>query len=177
MTTGNNTKFYETPNHPFQGERIAEEADLLGRYGLKNKEELWRAQSQLRNIRREARALLGDAQGDVDAAAASSEEQQVLARLRRLGILGDEDDISDILSLDVTDLLERRFQTLVYRQGLAQTPKQARQFIVHGHVTVDGRRVTVPSRKIEVDEEGSLSFDETSPLTDDLHPERAEAQE
>jgi len=175
MTTGKNTKFYETPNHPYQGERIAEEADLLGRYGLKNKEELWRAQSELREMRREARRLLGDAQGDVDVAGEAGSE--FVARLQRLGILGDQDDISDVLSLDVTDLLERRLQTVVYRKGLAHTPHQARQFVSHGHITVDGARVQRPSKKVEVDEGSAVAFDETSPLADDLHPERAEAQE
>ena len=175
MTLGKNTKFYETPNHPYQGERIAEESGLLERYGLKNKEELWRAQSELRNVRREARRLLGEAQGDVDAAGAAGAE--FLSRLRRLGILGESDDISQVLSLDVTDLLERRLQTVAYRRGLAHTPQQARQFISHGHVTVDGARITVPSTKVGVDEEGAVAFDERSPLADDLHPERAEGQE
>ena len=175
MTTGKNTKFYETPNHPYQGERIAQESDLLGRYGLKNKEELWRAQSQLRSMRREARRLLGDAQGDVEAAQQAGAE--FVARLRKLGILGQDDDISQVLSLDVTDLLERRLQTVAYRKGLAHTPQQARQFINHGHVVVDGSRVTTPSKKVTVDEEDVIEFDETSPLSDELHPERAEAQE
>ena len=49
MALGNNTKFYETPNHPFQSGRIAEERELLTLYGLKNKVELWRAQSELRS--------------------------------------------------------------------------------------------------------------------------------
>ncbi|EJN59088.1 small subunit ribosomal protein S4 [Halogranum rubrum] len=175
MTTGKNTKFYETPNHPFQGERIAQEADLLGRYGLSNKKELWKAQSQLRDFRREARRLLGDAQGDIELA--EQEGAEFVARLRRLGILGEEDDISAVLSLDVTDLLERRLQTVAYRKGLANTPKQARQFITHGHVTVEGARVTVPSKKVEVSEEGTVSFDETSDLADDLHPARTQEQE
>ncbi|WP_410767115.1 30S ribosomal protein S4 [Haloferax sp. DFSO60] len=175
MTTGNNTKFYETPNHPFQGERIAQEADMLSRYGLQTKEEFWRAQSELRNIRREARRLLGEAEGDVEEAEALGDE--FMARLRRYGILGENDDISQTLRLDVTDILERRFQTIAYRKGLASTPQQARQFIVHGHVTINGARSTVPSRKVEVSEEDSVSFDETSPLSDELHPERAEAQE
>lgn len=175
MTTGKNTKFYETPNHPFQGERIAQEADLLGRYGLKNKKELWKAQSQLRDFRREARRLLGEAQGDIDLA--EEEGAEFVARLRRLGILGEEDDISAVLSLDVTDLLERRLQTVAYRKGLANTPKQARQFITHGHVTVEGARVTIPSKKVEVSEEDTVSFDENSELADDLHPARTQEQE
>jgi len=175
MTTGTSTTSYETPNHPYQGGRIAEESDLIGRYGLKNKEELWRAQSELRRMRREARRLLGEAQGDVEAA--GREGGEFVARLRALGLLGETDDISAVLSLDVTDLLERRLQTVVYRQGLASTTDQARQFIVHGHVTVGGARVTRPSKRIRTAEEDAVGFDETSPLADELHPERAEARE
>ncbi len=174
MALGSNTKFYETPNHPFQGERIAEEGDLVSRYGLANKEELWRAQSELRDYRREARRLLGEAQGDAEAAGEAGSE--FMARLKRIGVLDDEEGLDDVLSLDVTDILERRLQTVAYRQGLGNTVKQARQFIVHGHVTVDGARVGSPSYKVEVAQEGQIEFDETSPLADELHPERAEEQ-
>ncbi len=174
MALGTNTKFYETPNHPFQGERIADEGDLVSRYGLSNKEELWRAQSELRDYRREARRLLGEAQGDAEAAGEAGSE--FMARLKRIGVLDDEEGIDDVLSLDVTDILERRLQTVAYRQGLANTAQQARQFIVHGHVTVDGARVTSPSYKIGVAEADRIEFDDTSPLDDDLHPERAEEQ-
>ena len=175
MTTGQNTTGYETPNHPYQGERIAEESGLIGRYGLENKEELWRAQSELRSIRREARRLIGEAQGDTDEASDAGDE--FLTKLRRYGILNEHDTITDILSLEVTDILERRLQTVVYREGLANTPAQARQFITHGHVTLNGARATTPARTVEVAEESTLSYDETSPLADELHPARAEAQE
>lgn len=174
MALGKNTKSYETPNHPYQGSRIVEEHDLIGRYGLKNKEELWRAQSELRSYRREARELVGRAQGD--ATAAADQGGEFLQRLRRIGILGDEESLGDVLALDVTDILERRLQTIVYRQGLANTPAQSRQFISHGHVTVEGRRVRVPSYKVTVTEEAAIDFDGESPLADDLHPERAEEQ-
>jgi SSU ribosomal protein S4P len=175
MATGNNTKAYETPNHPYQGERIAREGDLVGRYGLKNKEELWRAESALRRYRREARRLIGEAQGDLAAAEAAGAD--FLDRLRRLGILGADADISAVLELGVTDILERRLQTVVYRQGLATTPKQARQFVVHRHITVEGARVTRPSMMISTVAEESIAFDATSPMRDELHPARAEAQE
>ncbi len=174
MALGSNTKFYETPNHPYQGERISEESGLSGKYGLKNKEELWRAQSELRQYRREARRLIGEAGGD--AAVASEQGADFLARLKRIGVLSEEDSLNDVLALDVTDILERRLQTIVYRKGLANTTEQARQFISHGHVRVDGRRVTVPSYKVEVSEANAVEFDENSPLTDELHPERAEEQ-
>ena len=175
MTTGTSTRRYETPNHPYQENRIADEIDLLGRYGLENKEELWRAQSELRNYRREARRLIGDAQGDV--AAAEEAGAAFLESLRRNGILAETDGITAVLELNVTDVLERRLQTQVYRDGLANTIGQARQFVVHGHVTVDGARVTRPSHKLTTAEEDAIAFDETSPLADDLHPERAEGQQ
>ncbi|MFB6185025.1 MAG: 30S ribosomal protein S4 [Haloarculaceae archaeon] len=174
MALGSNTKFYETPNHPYQGERIADETSLVGRYGLKNKEELWRAQSELRSFRREARSLLGRVDEESDAA--DREADEFLARLKRIGVLDREDTLDDILSLDVTDVLERRLQTVVYRKGYANTPKQARQFIDHGHIVVGDSRVQSPSAKVAVDEEETVGFDETSPISDELHPERAEEQ-
>lgn len=174
MALGQNTKGYETPNHPYQGGRIAQEHDLISRYGLKNKEEFWRAQSELRSYRREARELVGRAQGDAELAAEQGAD--FINRLRRNGILGDSEGLGDILSLEVTDVLERRLQTIVYRQGLSNSPKQARQFISHGHILVDDRRVRVPSYTVSVDEEDVIGFAENSPLADELHPERAEDQ-
>ncbi|MFD2761862.1 30S ribosomal protein S4 [Lentibacillus juripiscarius] len=42
-------------------------------------------------------------------------------------------------------LLESRLDNIVYRLGLARTRRQARQLVNHGHVTVDGGRVDIPS--------------------------------
>lgn len=174
MTTGKRTKQYETPNHPFQGGRIAEEHQLLAEYGLKNKRELWSAESRLRDIRREARHLLGEAQGDAELAAEVG--STFLGRLRKNGYLGQDDDLDDVLALDITDILERRLQTQVYRNGLANTIDQARQFIVHGHIAVEGQRTDRPAYVVAVDEEPAIDFVETSPIADELHPERAGAQ-
>ena len=173
MPLGTDTKQYETPNHPYQGERIANEHSLADRYGLKNKEELWRAQSELRSYRREARDLLAQAQDDP---VVQRRTREFLGRLKRVGVLDEEDQLGDVLSLEIEDVLERRLQTVVYRKGLANTAQQARQFIVHGHVIVGDRRHRVPSYVVDVDEEDLVAFDETSPLADDLHPERAEGQ-
>lgn len=50
-------------------------------------------------------------------------------------------------------LLERRLDNVVYRLGLARSRPQARQFVTHGHVLVDGRRVDIPSYRIEPGQE------------------------
>ena len=45
-------------------------------------------------------------------------------------------------------LLERRLDNVVYRLGLATTRRQARQLVNHGHITVDGKRVDIPSYEL-----------------------------
>ncbi|MEO1783209.1 30S ribosomal protein S4 [Enterococcus diestrammenae] len=47
-------------------------------------------------------------------------------------------------------LLEQRLDNMVYRLGLASTRRQARQLVNHGHITVDGKRVDIPSYHVEV---------------------------
>lgn len=46
-------------------------------------------------------------------------------------------------------LLEQRLDNIVYRLGLAATRAQARQFVGHGHILVDGRRATIASMRIK----------------------------
>ena len=47
-------------------------------------------------------------------------------------------------------LLERRLDNMVYRLGLATTRRQARQLVNPGHITVDGKRVDIPSYEVSV---------------------------
>ena len=167
---------YERPSHPWEAERIKTENELLKKYGLKNKKELWRTQYRLRRFRQRARELqalvrTGNRQ-------AEKEREQLLRRLGRVGLLPLEGTtLDDVLALDVEAVLSRRLQTLTFLKGLAFTPRQARQFIVHGHVSVGGRRVTVPGYLVSRSEEEGIVYDERSPIANDLHPLRQQAQE
>ncbi|MBA4537691.1 30S ribosomal protein S4 [Bacillus aquiflavi] len=49
-------------------------------------------------------------------------------------------------------LLESRLDNLVYRLGLARTRRQARQLVNHGHITVNGKRVDIPSYRVKAGE-------------------------
>jgi small subunit ribosomal protein S4 len=55
--------------------------------------------------------------------------------------------------------LETRLDNVVYRLGLASTRAQARQFVSHGHVLVDGRRVTIPSYGLRAGQTVALAVD------------------
>lgn len=167
---------YETPAQPWEGERIKAENELLMKYGLKNKRELWRAQSMVRRLRAtsrdlQARLRTGDPQAKV-------ETEEILGKCSRMALLPPEGaTLNDVLALNTETVLSRRLQTIVYRKGLAFTPKHARQLIVHGHASVGDRKVTIPGYLVKRGEEENISYSETSPLTDDIHPARPKADE
>jgi len=52
--------------------------------------------------------------------------------------------------------LELRFDNIVYRMNLAASRVQARQMIKHGHFTINGKRVTIPSYIVKKEDEVSL---------------------
>jgi small subunit ribosomal protein S4 len=56
-------------------------------------------------------------------------------------------------------LLERRLDNVVYRLGVARTRPMARQLVAHGHVLVDGERVTIPSFRVDEGQTISLTDD------------------
>ena len=158
-------KKYVSPTHPWDKARLEKEMQIVIKYGLRNKRELWRFQNILRKYRRVARDLLAKInlpgrEGEL----AKVKAMTVIKKLTRMGILDENATLDDILNLSVEDFLERRLQTMVYRQGLANTIKQARQMVVHGHIAVDGRRVTVPSYIVERDEESKISYYVNSPF-------------
>ncbi|MGD2250974.1 MAG: 30S ribosomal protein S4 [Candidatus Methanofastidiosia archaeon] len=144
-------KSYETPTHPWRKGRIDKEKELIRKYGLKNKRDIWKAESKLRRIRRLARNLLGS-HGEQ----AEDEESKLLGKLQKLGLLKGEPDLDSVLGLTIEDVLERRLQSLVHRKGLAKSPKHARQLVVHGHIRVGGRRITSPSYLVPVEQEETI---------------------
>jgi small subunit ribosomal protein S4 len=50
-------------------------------------------------------------------------------------------------------MLERRLDNVVWRAGLASSRAQARQFVLHGHIKVNGRKVNIPSYLVKSGEE------------------------
>lgn len=176
MYPGQSRKSYDTPRHPWQAATMAEEVELIKTYGVRNKREVWKAETVLRNYRREARRLLAEI-GTMGAEAskhATLESVQILTRLKRYGLLAESADLNDILSLQTNDLLERRLQTQVYRQGFANSMKQARQFITHGHIMLGGKKATIPSMLITKVDEMNIDYYKSSPLSKESHPERPE---
>jgi small subunit ribosomal protein S4 len=140
-------KLFSRPKKLFDRVRMDEENILVERYGLKNKREIWKAKSQISKLRRRAKQLI---------ASDSKVQQEFFDKLIKMGFA--VKDISDVLALTEEDLLERRLQTFVFKKKLSNTPKQARQFIVHKYVLVKGKTVNTPSFWITKDLEGEISL-------------------
>ena len=133
-------KKFKKPKHPFQQDRLREELEFLGKYGLRNKREFWKMRTMLgnwRNIARQSRRLPHEQAVEV--------QQTLIKKLVKLGVLGSEAGFEDVLLLSVEDILKRRLQTIVFEKGLAKTIYQARQVVVHGHIQVGGKKVDAPS--------------------------------
>lgn len=141
-------KKYQTPTKPWDKERIGTEKIILKNFGLKTKREIWKTQAMLRKYRRLARELV--AKRD------EKKEKVLMERLMRFGIVTKDSSLDTILGLTIEDFLNRRLQTVLHKKGLTNTPKQARQFITHGQVLIDNRRVSYPSYMVPVDEEDKI---------------------
>jgi small subunit ribosomal protein S4 len=146
-------KKYNTPKQPWNRDRIDSEKILITDYGLKNKEEIWKAETRLHDFMRQAKRLVA-----LRTDQARKEEKQLLSKLSKLGLLTEASPIEDVLSIDLKQLLDRRLQTCVYKAGLANTVSQARQMVVHGHIIIGGVKVTVPSYVVSVKDEATLSL-------------------
>jgi len=172
---GKKSKTYETPRHPWQEARMAAEVQLVKAYGLRNKKEVWKAASMLRMYRSEARKLLANVAGGQEGGLEGhykTQSEEILAKLIRYGIIKSDSNIDDILSLKTENLLERRLQTQVLRLGLARTVIQARQFITHGHIAINGRKATIPGMLVSKEDEMHIGYYGNSPLVSESHPER-----
>lgn len=141
-------KKFEKPKKPWDKERLEKEKEILKKYGLRRKKELWRAEGILRKYRRMARELI--AKRDVE------KEKVLIEKLKRMGILKEGSALDDVLALTVEDILERRLQTLVFKKGLANSLKHARQLITHGHVKINGRKIQYPSYLVPLEEENKI---------------------
>jgi small subunit ribosomal protein S4 len=146
-------KQYSRPKRPFDKARIEEEGKIKQEYGLKNKIEIWRADSQIKSIREKAKKLIP---------ADPKEQKALFERLEKIGL--QVNSIADVLSLEKKDYLDRRLQTVVFKKRLARSPKQARQMIVHKKVLVNGRAVSSPSYIVPIKLEEKISLKQTKKI-------------
>ncbi|MBI3413127.1 MAG: 30S ribosomal protein S4 [Candidatus Aenigmarchaeota archaeon] len=129
-------------------ERIASERELMNKYGLRRKKELRIAEAILRGFRNQAKQLLTKAD--------ENKKKVLFEKLQSLNVLGVDQNLDDVLSLALEDILERRLQTIVNKKGFAKTVKQSRQMITHGRVCINSHKITFPSYLVRKAEEDGI---------------------
>jgi small subunit ribosomal protein S4 len=144
-------KLFRRPRMIWTTDQLNAELYIMGSFGLRNKRELWKAQTEVARIRNQARALLA-----LSTEARAEEEKKLLSFLNRLSLVKEGATLDDILNLKVEDLLERRLQTIVMKKGNTVSPYQARQIVSHGHVSIGNRKVNIPGYLVRVDEEPKI---------------------
>ena len=155
-------KKYKTPNNPFEKDRLIEELELLGKYGLRNKKELRKnkfALSHFRQLARKNRTLPEDIQ--------KIRFVDLRDSVVKLNLASENAQTDDILSLTIENILDRRLQTFVFKLGLAKTIIQARQLIVHRHIAVAGNVIDSPSYLVKKNEEELIKYAVNSPFYKD----------
>ncbi len=160
-------KKFETPRFPWRKDILQEELKLQGQYGLRNKHELWRHKTTLSKARGIARSLISKPVEE-----RTKMENELLAQLKKKGILQETAVLDNVLDLTIEDVLERRLQTIVFRKGLARTIFQSRQLITHGHVTIDNRRVTIPGYLVLKADEAKVIYSPESSVANPTHAVR-----
>ena len=143
------------PRRPWDKVRIEQESKIVKEFGLKRKREIWKAESILRAFRRRARNLAAKRN--------EMEEKKLLDRLQKLGLFDKKANLTDVLSLTTENLLERRLQTIVYRKGLANTMRHARQLINHGHIAIGERKSVHPGLMVPKELEGQIKYHKILP--------------
>ena len=148
-------KNYKTPRNLWQIDQLAKDLNIMGIYGLRNKHELWKAETELSRIRKQARMLLAE---PIEKRMES--ESKLLNSLSRKNIVSSGALLDDVLSLTVENLLERRLQSVVHRKGIVPTIQMARQAVVHGHIKIKNRVMNRPGYTVEADEESTVQLSE-----------------
>jgi small subunit ribosomal protein S4 len=144
-------RVWKKPKRPLNYDLMMDELKILGTFGLKTKRELWKANTELSRLRLQARSLLALRQEDRE-----QKEPILINSLSKIGLVDKNSTLDDVLNLQVADLLSRRLQTIVQRKLYFKTPYQARQAIVHGHIMIGERVVTIPSYTVKIDEEPKI---------------------
>jgi len=152
-------KKYNSPGHPYQETRLESELVLVGKYGLRNKKELWKARTRMGNYRAQAREILA-----LEAEERDEREGILITKLARLGIVEEGTTSDEVLGMEVEAILSRRLQTLVLETGHASTIHQARQLIAHRHIAIGGRVITSPSYLVPLQEEDQIGYAPNSPF-------------
>jgi len=138
-------KKYSRPRKLYDIATMKEEHNLIKKYGLKNRREVWKADFQISKIRNIAKTLI---------TAEEKLKEDFVKKQKEKGF--NIESLADVLGLNKEDWLKRRLQSIVVKREIAKTPKLARQLINHKHIRINGKFIDSPSHLTTLEEEKTV---------------------
>ncbi|MEK6885677.1 MAG: 30S ribosomal protein S4 [Nanoarchaeota archaeon] len=145
-------KRYNRPRKLYDIALIKSENDLIKKYGLKSRREVWKADFAIGKIRNIAKTLI---------TASDKDKDEFVKRQTAKGF--NVSSIADVLALSKEDYLKRRLQSIVVAKKITATYKHARQLITHRHIKVLGHKIDSPAHLTTIEEENSIDTDLSIP--------------
>ena len=133
---------------PYDISMLEEEQELKKKYGIKRKKEIRKVEYLWKSLRQRARKLIAEK---------DKEKRDVLfKKVNSYALCNGEVTFENILALKLTDVLDRRLQNIMCRLNLANTLMQARQYIVHKKVKINGVVIFSPNYIVKKEEENNI---------------------
>ncbi|EPR79135.1 40S ribosomal protein S9 [Spraguea lophii 42_110] len=167
MVKSKGIKKIVVPHRPFERERLVSEMYIVGKYGLRNKRELWTIQKMCDSFKLRAKDLLITP----DEKEFTLSSRRLLKKLAEWGVFMEDVDYNNkqsltnnlekLLDLAPTSFLERRLQHRIFDLGLASSVHQARAFIHARRVKINGSVVNKPGYLVKDGEDGFIEVVES----------------
>ncbi len=139
---------YSSTKRPYDMTMLEEERALKKKYGIRRKREIRKMEYIWKNLRKRARLLIAEKDKE--------KTNLLFKKIDSYGLCQNEKSLESILALKLEDVMERRLQTIICKLNLANTPGQARQYVVHRHVSVDGVIIFSPNYIVKKEEENKI---------------------
>lgn len=143
-----NKRTFEFPKKKWDKTKLIFEKELVKKYGLKNKKELYVLSMKLKKARKAFKNFSNENK--------DFEKEELIQKYVKLGLLK-----KDEFFLDITqeNFLNRRLQTIVFMNGFAKTILEARQKITHKKIKIFSKIKKYPGEIISSIEEKNISLE------------------
>lgn len=172
-TSKRQTNKFKSPTKIWDKSRINRDKLLRRKYGFKNKRELWKEESFLRNVRKRARDIIASKAMKTE----TKEERTLIETLNKLGLVEKDATEDTVLELGIENILERRLQTIVFKKKLSRSINEARQMITHSHIAIGDKVISAPSMLVKKEDEDKVMYAPNSPFASEMHPIRAKKED
>jgi len=140
-------KTFKRPKNPYERKRYKIELIIIGKFGLKNKKELWRHQLILSKIRLLAGKII---RNNTHLYKIPLQKYTLLWFCYKYNLIKNKcDNIDLVLSVNLDSLMKRRIQFLVHKKNISRTVHQARLLIMHKNISIKNQVVSKPNYLIK----------------------------